>query len=53
MLVLTRKVGERILITAGKDQIVISLEKIRGQGVAKLSIEAPKSIRILREEIKK
>jgi carbon storage regulator CsrA len=48
VLVLTRKAGERILI--GKD-VWLVVEKINGNRV-KLGIEAPKEVKILREEVK-
>lgn len=49
MLVLSRKIGERLAI--GNDvQIVVS--KIAGNRVT-LGIEAPKSVRILRGELRK
>ena len=47
MLILTRKLGERI--TIGND-IVISLLEIKGSQV-KLGIEAPKGVSIHRQEI--
>lgn len=47
MLILTRKLGERITIG---DDIVITLLDIKGSQV-KLGIHAPKSINIHREEI--
>lgn len=47
MLVLSRKVHEKIVIN---DQIVISVVRIEGQQV-RLGIEAPRDIRIVREEI--
>jgi len=47
MLILTRKLGERITIG---DDIVISLLEIKGSQV-KLGIEAPDSISIHRQEI--
>jgi len=47
MLVLTRKLGERITIG---DDISITLLEIKGSQV-KLGIEAPKSISIHRQEI--
>jgi carbon storage regulator len=47
MLVLTRKLGERITIG---DDITISLLEIKGSQV-KLGIEAPKSISIHRQEV--
>lgn len=47
MLVLSRKIRERIIIN---DQIVISVIRIEGQQV-RLGIEAPRDVRIVREEI--
>jgi len=47
MLVLSRKKNERILI--GKD-VVVTLVRIKGD-VVRIGIEAPKSIRVLREEV--
>jgi len=47
MLILTRKLGERITIG---DDIVITLLEIKGAQV-KLGIEAPKNISIHRQEI--
>ncbi|WIE80892.1 carbon storage regulator [Curtobacterium sp. MCSS17_016] len=47
MLVLKRKAGEKILIG---DDIVITVLDNRGDGV-RIGIEAPKGIRILRDEV--
>ena len=47
MLVLSRKVGERILIG---DQIAITVVRIAGQGV-RLGIEAPQNMPVMREEL--
>ncbi|MCD6551755.1 carbon storage regulator CsrA [Thermotoga sp.] len=47
MLVLTRKVGEKIVIG---DEIVITVLKIEGNSV-KIGIEAPEHVKILREEL--
>ena len=47
MLILTRKLGERITIG---DDITITLLEIRGNQ-AKLGVEAPKSIAIHRQEV--
>ena len=49
MLIITRKVGEKVLI--GKT-IEVSIADIDGKQV-KLAIDAPKDIEILREEIAK
>lgn len=47
MLVLTRKASERILIG---DNVVVTISKIQGNRVW-IGLEAPESIRIVREEI--
>jgi carbon storage regulator len=47
MLVLSRRVGERIKIG---DNITIVVTSIR-QGIARIGIEAPKEVVIVREEI--
>ena len=47
MLALTRKVGERIVIG---DNIVVTVISIKGDNI-RLSIEAPKEIKIYRGEI--
>lgn len=47
MLVLSRKVGERILIG---DQIAVTVIRV-AQGIVRLGVEAPKDLPILREEI--
>lgn len=47
MLVLSRKVGEKILIG---DDIVLSVSKIQGSKVT-IGIDAPKHVRIIRSEI--
>jgi carbon storage regulator len=49
MLVLTRKVGERVLIG---DDIVVTILDVRGDGV-RVGIEAPRGIRIQRDEVVK
>lgn len=48
MLVLSRKVGERILIG---DQIAVTIVRITGGGV-RVGIEAPPEMAVLRAEIK-
>lgn len=48
MLVLTRKVGEKILIG---DNIVITVVDIRGSQV-RLGIDAPRETYVIREELK-
>ncbi|MHB8073693.1 carbon storage regulator CsrA [Desulfosporosinus fructosivorans] len=47
MLALTRKVGERIVIG---DNIVVTVVSIKGDNI-RMSIEAPKEIKIYRGEI--
>jgi carbon storage regulator len=47
MLVLTRKIGERIRIG---DTVTVQVLEVRGSQV-RLGVEAPADIRILREEI--
>ena len=49
MLVLSRKVGERIWIG---DQIAVTVVRITGGGV-RLGIEAPPEMAVVREELKK
>jgi carbon storage regulator len=48
MLVLSRKVGEKILIG---DNITVTVVRV-AQGVVRLGVEAPKELPIVREEIK-
>lgn len=48
MLVLSRKIGERIIINNG--EIVIEIEDIR-RATARVGIQAPRGIPIHREEI--
>jgi carbon storage regulator len=47
MLVLSRKVGERVLVG---DKVVITVVKI-GPNAIRLGIEAPKDMNIVREEL--
>jgi len=52
MLILTRKVGERIKITAGSEIIWVSLRDIRRRGLyGAIGIEAAPSVIIDREEV--
>ena len=48
MLVLSRKVGERILIG---DNIAVTVVRV-AQGMVRLGVEAPQDLSIVREEIK-
>jgi len=50
MLRLNRKAGESIIITAGDDQIVVTVDEIR-RSFVRLSIEAPREIIVDRSEI--
>lgn len=50
MLIISRKIDERIIIENGANKIVISLNDIRGRK-AVIGIEAPREIRVYREEI--
>ncbi|MHB0960467.1 MAG: carbon storage regulator [Pirellulaceae bacterium] len=47
MLVLSRKVGERILIG---DQVTVTVVRVTGGGV-RLGIEAPAEMAVIREEL--
>ena len=49
MLVLSRKVGERILVG---DQITITVVRVTGGGV-RLGIDAPSEMSVVREEVKR
>jgi carbon storage regulator len=47
MLILSRKIGERIIIG---DDVVISIVEVRGDQV-KLGIEAPRNVKVFRQEV--
>jgi carbon storage regulator len=47
MLVLARKIGERLLIG---DDVVVTIVRVRGN-VVRLGIEAPKEVRVRRPEV--
>ena len=47
MLVLTRKIGERVLIG---DDIVVTILDSRGDGI-RIGIDAPRGVRIQRDEV--
>lgn len=49
MLVLTRKLGESIVIA---EDITVTVVRIKGNQV-RIGIEAPKAVRILREEVRR
>lgn len=48
MLVLSRKVGERILIG---DNVAVTVVRV-AQGVVRIGIEAPENLAVVREEVK-
>lgn len=50
MLVLSRKVGEKIVIGEGEDQVVLVVVSINGNRI-RLGIEAEDHIKILRGEL--
>ena len=51
MLVLSRKDGQRItLTTAGGERITLMIDQIHGKS-ARISIEAPQTVKILRSEV--
>ena len=50
MLVVTRKVGESLIIRAGKDTITVSVEAIHG-GNVRIGLDAPRHVQILRNEL--
>jgi carbon storage regulator len=49
MLILSRKVGEKILLSGGIEVVIVG---IRGDKV-RVGVEAPKSVAVLREELVK
>ena len=51
MLMLTRKLGEEIVITVGDDKIVIQLAKIITYGKAMIGVQAPPHVSIDRQEV--
>ena len=50
MLVLSRKLGEKIVIQNGDDTVVVTVVKIDRNQI-RLGIEAPMDVRVYREEI--
>lgn len=50
MLVLQRRLMEKVRIGLGEDQVIIQVIKAR-DGVVRLGIEAPRHIRVDREEV--
>ena len=51
MLVLKRRQGEKIILGSGPRAIVLTAMGTEGGGVQIIGIEAPKDVRILREEL--
>lgn len=49
-LILTRRPGERVIINAGGEQIVVRVDRVYGQYV-RLAFDAPQSVTIHREEV--
>lgn len=52
MLILTRKIGESIIIGDKKEKVIVTLLNIKGTQT-KIGIDAPKKIPVHREEIYK
>lgn len=50
MLVLSRKMDEKIIIGSGEQQVVLQVVEIRGDRV-RLGLTAHPSVRIMREEV--
>ena len=50
MLVLTRRIGEEVIIRLGDQEVRVSLEMIDGYQ-ARLGFEAPQEVRIIRSEL--
>ncbi len=50
MLVLSRRVGERIVIGSGPDAVVVEVLEIR-PGQVRLGFHAPPEVEIMREEL--
>jgi len=50
MLLFARKLGESIIITAGNDEIRVVITEL-DKNIAKVGIDAPRHIRIDREEV--
>lgn len=50
MLVLTRQAGERIVISMGDTEVVLTVTQI-SRGKARIGVDAPSHVRVDREEI--
>jgi carbon storage regulator len=51
MLVLSRLVGEKIIVGEGENRIIIHVVDVRGHGKVRLGIDAPKEVPVHREEV--
>jgi carbon storage regulator len=51
MLVLSRKVGQEIVIGEGPDRVVITVTEVRGGERVRLGIVAPAHVRVDRHEV--
>jgi carbon storage regulator len=52
MLVLSRKVGQEIVIGEGADRVVIIVTEVRGREQVRLGITAPRHISVHRSEVR-
>lgn len=50
MLVLTRRIGERLRIGVGEREAVVQILDVKGRAI-RLGVEAPEDMVILREEV--
>ena len=50
MLLLSRKVGEQIVLTVGDEEIIVHLSRINGSR-ARIGIEASKNVKVRRREL--
>lgn len=50
MLILTRRIGETLIVGEGKDRVTITVLGVNGHQV-KIGIDAPRSVPVHREEI--
>lgn len=50
MLVLARRIGEKVILTIDKTRIVLTVVEVRGDK-ARIGFEAPQTVKIHREEV--
>lgn len=50
MLILHRRVGDRILVTLGDTEIIVQVVEISSSGSIRIGIDAPPEVKILRAE---